>query len=70
PEKINILLDGKVYNTFKNEYKGVAEWPFDQPFHLKLNIAVGGDWGGQKGIDDGIFPQKMIIDYVRVFQKD
>ena len=33
------------------------------------NIAVGGTWGGQKGIDDTIFPQKFYIDYVRVFKK-
>jgi len=70
PEKIEILLDGKVYNTFKNEHKTVAEWPFDQPFHLKLNVAVGGDWGGRKGIDNSIFPQKMMVDYVRVYQKE
>jgi hypothetical protein len=34
-----------------------------------LNIAVGGNWGGQKGVDDTIWPQKMEIDYVRVFEK-
>ena len=33
-----------------------------------MNIAVGGNWGGQKGIDDDIWPQKMMIDYVRVYQ--
>jgi hypothetical protein len=35
-----------------------------------LNIAVGGAWGGQKGIDEKIFPQKMLVDYVRVFEKE
>jgi len=34
-----------------------------------LNAAVGGSWGGQKGIDDGIFPQKYVIDYVRVYEE-
>ncbi|NLB64438.1 MAG: family 16 glycosylhydrolase [Fibrobacter sp.] len=46
------------------------QWPFDQRFHLILNIAVGGDWGAAKGIDDSYFPQQMLIDYVRVYQKD
>jgi hypothetical protein len=32
-----------------------------------MNIAIGGSWGGQKGIDDSIFPQRMEIDYVRVY---
>jgi hypothetical protein len=36
--------------------------------HLLLNIAVGGNWGGQKGVDENIWPQKMEIDYVRVYQ--
>jgi hypothetical protein len=45
-------------------------WPFDQRFHLIMNIAVGGTWGGVRGIDDSIFPQSMVVDYVRVYQKD
>ncbi|SIT02115.1 Glycosyl hydrolases family 16 [Zobellia uliginosa] len=68
PEKIVFLLDGTAYHQFENLHKTDAEWPFDQPFHLKLNLAIGGSWGGLKGIDDSIFPQKMIIDYARVYQ--
>ncbi len=45
-----------------------AYWPFDQRFHLLFNIAIGGNWGGQKGIDDTAFPQRMEVDYVRVYQ--
>ncbi len=70
PEKIDFLLDGKVYNHIKNEHKTTDEWPFDQKFHLKINIALGGDLGGRRGIDGNIFPQPMIIDYVRVYQKN
>jgi len=33
-----------------------------------LNIAVGGNWGGQKGVDEKIWPRRMEIDYVRVYQ--
>lgn len=70
PDYIDFLLDDVVYNHIVNEKKTQAEWPFDQDFHLKINIAVGGMLGGRKGIDDNAFPSKMIIDYVRVFQKD
>ncbi|MDZ4071798.1 MAG: glycoside hydrolase family 16 protein [Sediminibacterium sp.] len=67
-ENITVLVDNKPYFTFKNEHTGNDAWPFDKPFHLLLNIAVGGSWGGQKGVDEKVFPQKMWIDYVRVYQ--
>ena len=44
-------------------------WPYDRPFHLILNIAVGGNWGGVKGVDTSVFPQRLEIDFVRVYQK-
>lgn len=69
PDKIDFLLDDVVYNHIKNENKTTAEWPFDKKFYLILNVAVGGMWGGQKGIDDTILPQQMIIDYIRVYQR-
>lgn len=61
-------VDGKLYFTFKNEKSGSAAWPFDQPFHLILNLAIGGGLGGQKGIDDNLFPHVLEIDYVRVYE--
>jgi beta-glucanase (GH16 family) len=68
PTHIAILVDGKEYFRFTRESSWEwQQWPFDQPFHFLLNIAVGGDWGGQKGIDESIFPQKMEVDYVRVY---
>ena len=45
-----------------------AIWPFDKPMYLLLNIAVGGVWGGEKGINDNAFPATMEVDYVRVYQ--
>lgn len=65
---IVFYIDGKKYNEFKNDHTGSAAWPFDQAFHLLLNVAVGGNWGGKKGVDQKIFPQRMEIDYVRVYQ--
>ena len=40
---------------------------FRQPHYLKLNLALGGEWGGK--IDDAVLPQKFIVDYVRVYQQ-
>lgn len=67
-EYISILLDDKEYFRFTKDGKGYESWPFDIEMHLLLNVAVGGFWGGQKGIDDSIFPQTMQVDYVRVYQ--
>ncbi|MCL4484541.1 MAG: glycoside hydrolase family 16 protein [Bacteroidetes bacterium] len=64
-----VYVDDQLYFTFKNEGTGFKEWPFDKRFYLLLNVAVGGNWGGAKGIDDTIFPGSMVIDYVRVYQK-
>ncbi len=70
PEGINFGIDDVGYNRFRNDGRGDrTTWPFDTPFYMILNIAVGGDWGGAEGVDPGAFPQRMEIDYVRVFQK-
>lgn len=69
-ERIVMHIDGKTYATFdKKPGDTAAQWPFDKPFYLILNLAIGGAWGGQKGIDEAAFPQRMEIDYVRVYQK-
>ncbi|MHC4120264.1 MAG: DUF3472 domain-containing protein [Planctomycetota bacterium] len=68
-DKIDFFFDDQKYFTFENEGMGNDVWPFDKPHYLILNAAIGGSWGGQKGIDDAIFPQKFYIDYVRVFKK-
>ena len=67
-ETISFFIDNKKYHVFTNEHTGSEAWPFDKTFHLLMNIAVGGNWGGKFGVDDRIFPQKLEIDYVRVYQ--
>jgi hypothetical protein len=47
---------------------GRGAWPFDAPFHLILNLAMGGDWAAARGMDDAALPQRMEVDYVRVWQ--
>lgn len=70
PSRIDFYVDGHRYYSFANEGTGYQAWPFDERFHLILNIAVGGAWGGVMGIDDGSFPQRMLVDYVRVYQRN
>ena len=67
-DRIEFFIDDIKYFTFTNENKTYEEWPFDKRFHLLLNIAIGGSWGGAQGVDNTIFPTSMEIDYVRVYQ--
>jgi beta-glucanase (GH16 family) len=70
PEHISILFDDIPYFYYANEHAGWESWPFDQPFHVILNMAIGGGWGrAGGGIDDSIFPVKLEVDYVRMFQR-
>jgi len=68
PYAVRGYFDNVLVFEFVNEGKGYKVWPFDKRFHLLLNLAVGGDWGGAQGIDDNIFPQKFEIDYVKYFK--
>jgi beta-glucanase (GH16 family) len=67
-DHIDWYLDDKKVFTFANEGSGNAAWPFDKPQFLILNLAFGGDWGGQRGVNLQSLPQALIIDYVRVYQ--
>jgi beta-glucanase (GH16 family) len=68
PERIDFQVDGRPYFSFAKEPGGDAVWPFDREHYLILNVAVGGSWGGQQGIDDAVFPQRMTVDYVRYYR--
>ena len=67
-KEYRVYVDNKLYFTFKNEGTGYKAWPFDKRFHLLLNVAVGGNWGGAQGVDNTIFPRQMVVDYVRIYQ--
>jgi beta-glucanase (GH16 family) len=66
-EQIDFYVDDQLYYSFSNDHEGSATWPFNQPFYIILNLAVGGGWVGNP---DGstVFPAIMQIDYVRVYQ--
>lgn len=70
-ESIKFYIDNNLfYEATKGENgKDTTNegWPFEKPYYLILNLAIGGNWGGE--IDDSIFPSEMLIDYVRIYQK-
>jgi beta-glucanase (GH16 family) len=68
PALIESFVDGQRYFTFTKEPGGDTVWPFDKAQYLILNLAIGGSWGGQKGIDDDAFPTRFLVDYVRVYR--
>jgi beta-glucanase (GH16 family) len=69
PDHLDFFVDDKRYFTYRNEGSGTEAWPYDQQQYLIVNLAIGGAWGGAKGIDEASFPQRYYIDYVRVYQK-
>jgi beta-glucanase (GH16 family) len=68
PERMDFFLDGTLYNHISNERKTTDEWPFDAPFHLLVNLAVGGNLGGRHGVDETVFPAVLEVDYIRVYK--
>jgi len=67
---MNFYFDDEKYFTCISKKEGVGEWPFFEPQYLLINLAIGGSWGGTKGIDDSIFPVDYQIDYVRIYSLD
>lgn len=69
PERIDLFVDDVLYFTYINQGDGWRAWPYDHPFHLVLNLAIGGAWGRDRGgIDDVALPQRMLVDFVRVYR--
>ncbi|MEM9685452.1 MAG: glycoside hydrolase family 16 protein [Bacteroidota bacterium] len=66
-DAITFYIDEKPVYTFSPEVKNEKTWPFNKPFYIILNLAIGGNFGGPE-VDDSIFPAEFIIDYVKVFQ--
>lgn len=67
-DQISFYVDDNTYFTVTKASLGSsqAQWPFDQPFWLILNQAVGGAWGGTP--DNSVYPLTTEIDWVRVYQ--
>ncbi len=63
---ITFFIDGKEVYEYAPEDKNEKTWPYNKPFYLILNMAIGGDFGGPK-VDDAIFPKDFKIDYIKVY---
>lgn len=78
PDEMRFYIDGELFHTANNWYTAAAEGedevtypaPFDQPFFVQMNLAVGGDWPGKPDGTTDFENSKFAIDYVRVYQKD
>ena len=68
PNEIKGFVDGIHYYTYDKNAND-QEWPFNQSQNIILNLAIGGGWGGLKGVDQSMISQQYTIDYVRVFEK-
>jgi beta-glucanase (GH16 family) len=69
PDVITIGVDGQgILRVRNNVPGGKGAWPFFTPYQMILNLAIGGDWAAAKGIDNDAMPQRMLVDYVRVWQ--
>ncbi|MBS1947500.1 MAG: family 16 glycosylhydrolase [Bacteroidetes bacterium] len=67
-DSMQILIDDHPYSTANSQNVTGGNYPFNLPFFFIFNVAVGGDWPGPPDYNTN-FPQRMFVDYVRVFQK-
>ena len=67
PGQIRWYVDGNLFSTRRPQDVG-GEWVFEHPFFIILNMAVGGYWPGYPD-ETTVFPQRLLVDYVRVFQR-
>jgi beta-glucanase (GH16 family) len=61
PDKITFTLDGKPYATRQKTSDSPLDWPFNQPYYLILNLAIGGDWAGDEGVDISFAPWRLQV---------
>ncbi|QJB30621.1 glycoside hydrolase family 16 protein [Chitinophaga oryzae] len=67
-DRIDFYFDDKLYFSYLRKDVPPGKWAYDTPQYLLLNLAIGGDWGGEQGIDPTVFPADFVIDYVRVYE--
>lgn len=67
-DSITFYMDGKEAYRVTKDSDTFNSWPFRDPFYIILNLAIGGNWGGSKGVDPKIFPSRYVVKYVKVWQ--
>jgi beta-glucanase (GH16 family) len=68
-DAIHWTVDGERYHTLRAEHLRGKPWVFNHAFYINLNVAVGGNWAGNPD-KSSVFPQTMLVDYVRVYQAE
>jgi predicted amidohydrolase YtcJ/beta-glucanase (GH16 family) len=69
PERVRFYVDGHLYSTqTKADLPAGTRWVFDHPFFILLNVAIGGNWPGSPDAS-AVFPQRMLVDYVRAYER-
>ena len=69
PDSLTTTVNDIPYFTYYRDSDDWASWPFNHPFHVILNLAIGGNWGRAGGpIDNSAFPMRLEIDYVRAYR--
>ncbi len=67
PNQLTFMIDHEVYMVFeKPEHATEREWPYDHPYYMIINLAVGGWYGG--AIDDNDFPFELVVDSIKVYE--
>ncbi len=78
PRRIRFFVDGKPFYTYQPQARTLDNWPYDQPFFMIVNLAMGGNFGSdptyetnglKNGIDPALTMARMEIDYIRVYRK-
>ena len=76
-EKLEFSIDSVLIYTYRPAVRNTSTWPFDKPFFMIMNVAMGGNWGSdpqyetgglKNGIDPALNSARMEVDYVRVYQ--
>ena len=67
PDSITFYVDGMEVYQFAPTQKNEDTWPFNQPFYILVNMAIGGNFGGPE-VDNSIFPTEYVIDYIKVYK--
>ena len=69
PGVVRFYVDSNLYGTFtESQWPTGGSWVFDRAFFIILNVAVGGTWPGSPD-STTVFPQQMLVDYVRVYSR-
>jgi beta-glucanase (GH16 family) len=69
PARVRFYVDGNLYETRTPSDIPGKQWVFDHPFLVILNVAVGGNMPGYPDAST-VLPQRMLVDYVRVYSRE